>query len=234
MFDNKDDFNPSPHPNLLRMPFSLLEIAQKGSGKTMLLINLLTWYAPYFDNIFIWSPTINLDRKWEQIIEKLRIPKENLFDNYNDNVVSGLMRKIKDFNKNRKEKEKIQTLFIFDDMVQYLPTTKVNALNKLCMNHRHYKISHIIISQSFKKLPPVVRSNTTGMILFNTDNSTEREKIIEELSGNIGKKDFEKLFIETTIKKYSFLYINYDTRKIYSNFDKEIADLSIPPKYLFQ
>ena len=48
----------APHPNLLRMPFSLLIFARKGSGKTILVQNILKWYFSMFDNIFIFSPTI--------------------------------------------------------------------------------------------------------------------------------------------------------------------------------
>ena len=76
----KDDYTEAPHPHLLRLPFSLLFIAPKGSGKTTLLHNMLVWYYPLFDNIFIWSPTINIDVKWNKLIDKLEIPPENLFN----------------------------------------------------------------------------------------------------------------------------------------------------------
>ena len=49
----KNDYTDPPHPNLLRMPFSLLLFAPKGSGKTTLLHNVLTWYIHLFDMIFI-------------------------------------------------------------------------------------------------------------------------------------------------------------------------------------
>lgn len=235
IFKVKDDYCDPPHPNLLRMPFSLLEIAPKGSGKTVLLNNLLTWYHPYFDNIFIWSPTINLDRKWSLVIDKLRIPKENLFKSYNDNQVKTLMLKIKQFNENKENKDKIRCLFIFDDMVSQLPKNmRKSAIQKLAQNHRHYNISHIIISQTFKGLDPVLRINTTGMILFNTDNQKEREKIVEELSGNYSNAEFEKMYIDTVSKKFSFLFINYDNRKIFECFDKEIGDLNRQPIHLFK
>jgi hypothetical protein len=184
--------------------------------------------------VFIWSPTINLDYKWGQIIDKLEIPSEQLFDKYVESEVSGLMRKIKDFNNGRESGEKLRTLFIFDDIVEQLPKSKkVSALNKLAMNHRHYNISHIIISQSYKKLDPVVRSNTTGMILFNTDNTSERMKIIEELAGNLGRREFERLWYDCIKEKYGFLYINYDTRLVYNKFETEIADLSQMPEFVY-
>tara|TARA_R110000868_G_scaffold137660_2_gene351218 strand:- start:1271 stop:2170 length:900 start_codon:yes stop_codon:yes gene_type:complete len=230
----KDDYSDPPHPALLRIPFSLLLIAPKGSGKTTLLHNILDWYYNYFDNVFIWSPTINIDTKWNLLIDRLEIPAENLFSDCKEADVTGLMRKIKDFNSGRENKEKIKCLFIFDDTVELIPKgKKVSWINRLAMNHRHYNISHIIVSQSFKKLDPVVRSNTTGMILFNTDNTAERVKIVEELAGNLGKMRFEEMWMNCVNIQYGFLYINYDTRVVYQNFDKVIGDLNCEPEYLF-
>ena len=113
----KDDYTDAPHPNLLRLPFSLLLIAPKGSGKTTLLHNMLVWYFNLFDNIFIWSPTINIDVKWNKLIDKLEIPPENLFTKCKESQVEGLMRQIKDFNAGKENKKKIKCLFIFDDIV---------------------------------------------------------------------------------------------------------------------
>ena len=230
----KDDYMEPPHEFLLRMPFSLLLVAPKGSGKTTLLQNILSWYFNYFDMVFIWSPTINMDYKWGKLIDKLEIPPEQLFNKLLENDISGLMEKIKDFNNGRENNEKLKILFILDDCVELIPKSKkVSFINRLAMNHRHYNISHIIVSQSYKKLDPVVRSNTTGMILFNTDNTSERIKIVEELAGNLGRMKFEEMWLDCVREKYGFLYLNYDTRLIYKNFDKQIGDLDCEPEYLY-
>ena len=235
LFRVKDDYLAPPHPNLLPLPFSILEFAVKGSGKTVLLMNLINWYHKMFDNIFIFSPTVHLDVKWKLMIEKINIPPQNIFTKYEEKNLVMLLNKIKRANKGKKNKEKMRCLMIFDDIVESLPKgKKVSALNKLAMNHRHLNISHIIISQSFKKVDPVLRINTTGLILFNCDNSIERKKIIEECCGNFTHKEFEKLYIEATNEKYSFMFLNYSNRKIYKNFDKEIGDLNRKPDQLFK
>lgn len=229
LYEDDDDYCEGPHPILLDLPFSLLEIAPKGCGKTVLLQNLLKWYYTYFDNIFIWSPTINMDVKWRKLIEDLDIPEENLFTNYNENEIVMIMEKIKDFNSGKEcNNDKIRVLFIFDDIIEQLPKgKKVSSLNKLAMNHRHYNISHIIISQKYNKVDTVIRNNSTGFILFNTDNMHERKTIIDELCGNIGHKKFENLYQECVSEKYSFMFVNSSKRKIYKNFEKEVGDLSI-------
>ena len=230
LFPDADDFIAPPHPNLLEMPFSLLEIAVKGSGKTTLLHNLMLWYHNYFDNVFIFSPTIQLDHKWQEIIELLDIPEDNLFQNCSEAQVSSLVGQIKDFNSGLPDNEKIHSLLIFDDCLELLPKGKKRSfINKLSMNHRHYKISHIMISQTFKKLDTAARVNTSGTILFLPDNIAERKKIIEELCGNLGNKRFEQLWCEICKEKFNFMYINNQQRKIFKNFDEEMADLSLPP-----
>lgn len=60
---------PVPAPD--RLPphaFSMMITAPKGSGKTTLLCNLLNkFYKGYFHDIFIMSPTVLNDEKWEVI-----------------------------------------------------------------------------------------------------------------------------------------------------------------------
>jgi hypothetical protein len=231
----EDDYVSGPHPNLLSMPFSLLIIAPKGSGKTVLLHNLLIWYYKMFDLVLIFSPTIFIDIKWRKLVEQLDIDEEQLFERYIDAELTNIMEKIKNFNEGKdKNKEKVRVLILFDDIIEQLPRgLKECALNKLAFNHRHYNISHIILSQSFKKIDCNIRTNTTGIILFNTDNSNERFKITEELCGNIGKKKFAELYYQCVKEKYNFMFLNYDTRKVFHNFSKQVGDLNQRPELGF-
>ena len=205
--NDDDDYIDPPHPNLLRIAFSLLLISPKGSGKTTVLHNIMMFYKGMFDQIFVYSPTINLDKKWEFVIKKLKIPDENRFEKCKEAQVSGLIERVKEANESLRQKDKIRTLMIFDDCVENLPKSKkISFINRLAMNHRHYFISHIIVSQSFKKLDPVVRLNTTGIILFGNDNTAERMKIIEELAGNIGRKEFPT-FVQYTFLRHPIRFV---------------------------
>ena len=235
---HKNAYIDAPHPNLLRMPFSLLVFARKGSGKTILVQNILTYYFSLFDNVFIFSPTITLDFAWKELLKKLDIPEENIYTRYSETVLNSILQQIKDINgvKDMKDIDMTHTLIIFDDIIESLPKNKkVSVINKLAFNHRHYKLSHIIVSQSYKKVDCNLRSNTTGVILFQTDNIAERLKIMEELAGNIGMREFEKLWYNCCKEQYGFMFINYDPNKrnIYQNFDRVIADLDTAPKFLF-
>ena len=109
------------------------------------------------------------------------IPEENVYTRYSEIILNTILTQIKNVNMNKKDDEMAHTLIIFDDIIEGLPQNKkISAINKLAFNHRHYKLSHIIVSQSYKKVESSLRSNTTGIILFQTDNVGERYKIMEE------------------------------------------------------
>ena len=105
LFNDKDDYVEAPHENLLRMPFSLLEVAPKGSGKTVLLQMVISWYFKMFDNVFIWSPTLDIDKKWNKFIDKFEIQPENLFTSVKEKQVDAIMEKIKRHNMALGDKE---------------------------------------------------------------------------------------------------------------------------------
>jgi hypothetical protein len=57
-----------PHPNLPGHEFSCLLVAPRGSGKTTLVLNLLTkMYRGYFHRVVVFSPTMKGDTKWASV-----------------------------------------------------------------------------------------------------------------------------------------------------------------------
>lgn len=56
-----------PHDNLLKHPFSLALVSPKGAGKTTIAGNLLRMYQKYFEDVFVFSPTLMNDPKWKTI-----------------------------------------------------------------------------------------------------------------------------------------------------------------------
>lgn len=53
---------------MMQHPFSLLNVAPKGSGKTNLICNLImNHYKGYFHQIWVCSPTVDNDDKWDVV-----------------------------------------------------------------------------------------------------------------------------------------------------------------------
>lgn len=71
--------HPEPlHPVLPPHEFSMLIVAPKGSGKTNFICNLLLkHYKGYFNKVWICSPTVNNDDKWEVVADTKHVLKEN-------------------------------------------------------------------------------------------------------------------------------------------------------------
>lgn len=76
----KGDSHIEPPNGMGLMPvheFTMGLIAPKGSGKTTTIVNLLEIYSKYFHKIYIFSPTIKSDSKWDYA-KKLPVLIENL------------------------------------------------------------------------------------------------------------------------------------------------------------
>jgi hypothetical protein len=58
----------SDHDVLPRLPLRSLILGPSGSGKGILLSNLiLKFYRGCFERVYIWSPSINVDSTWEAV-----------------------------------------------------------------------------------------------------------------------------------------------------------------------
>ena len=120
---------------------------------------------------------------------------------------------------------------IFDDIITLLPKNKKKTIfNRLILNNRHYNISTIINSQSFKLLDSNFRKVASQIALFKTDNTMELDNYIKELSGMLGggslaeaRRRFFRAFRYATNDPHSFLFINYHHKNVlFKNIDEPI------------
>ncbi len=224
--DGEKDYE-EVHKNLGRIPFSYIISGARDSGKTVTAHTLLKFYSSYMDIIHIWSPTASLDFKWGAVIEEYEIPKKNIHKNYSEILMKKLLKDIKMKNKNKQFKDKINLLFIFDDMITQLPKNKkYTAFNQLLLNNRHFNISIMVLSQSYHLLDSNLRKNASQLILYRTENLAEKRNYIEELSGLVGKDKFIALYDFATKDRHSFLYLNYHAppeRRFLKNFDQVLG-----------
>lgn len=202
-------------PPLLRPEFLLVIVGPVRSGKGNLLVNLLEntnfGYRQYFKDIIYISPTIENDTTGRAVKADERIIKisDNLEDI--DMILASLVEL-------QHKKETLEpTLVVLDDMLGLIKSTGHSYFSNLCSKYRHYKLSLIVTTQSFRSLPVVCRYNATGYIIFKTHNKKEYTKLEEELEGNF--PDFDDLYDEATAEKYNFLYLDMEKIRAYHNFD---------------
>ena len=210
-------------PDILPQKHFLLVIcAPVRSGKTNLLTNLLYHehidFSEHFEDVIFISPTIENDRTGRHIMNDERVVK--IVDDLNN--LDLILESIVEVQKERlKKKERSDTLLILDDCLGLLGYHN-SYFSTLCSKYRHFRLSIIITTQSFKAIPNICRYNATAYILMRTFNKKQYIAMEEELEGNY--PEFAELYKTATKERYSFLYLDMEKIRAYRNFDELIYD----------
>jgi hypothetical protein len=193
------------HPLLMKYFTNTLFIAPTGVGKSNLIINLLDrkqFYKGKFDKIILFSNTYYTDRIWKSCKS---IEDENVYTDYDDSILQQI---IDEQDEAKKNDEPINTLLIFDDIIQQI--NKQNSLlNSLVMRSRHYHLTIWLTSQKFSRVSTSIRNNISYFVLFGIKNQKEKKFIVDELSDNVGEDKFLKLWnYALDDKNYNFMIIS--------------------------
>jgi len=190
---------------------SVIITGKSGSGKSVLLHNLLTrkeFYNKYeyFDKIFIISPTAEQD----DIQKGLNIPDSCVFTDLEE--ATQVIKKLEDHQtKQIKEKGSAKAskfCLILDDCVGHQKFMNSKEFTNLFIKSRHYNITVFFLTQHFNRLPKICRLQASYLVFFAISNA-EAESIAESFSPpNITKKNFLKLIDDVLREPFQFLCIN--------------------------
>ena len=206
-------------------------VGKSGTGKTNIIINWILnpqfGYDKIFkgENIYIFSGSLDSDKKIQTLIDAKDIPSENLFSEFSDDALNGLYDQLEEeFLMLSEEGAPINyPLVIIDDMSFSggLHKGLYNALARFYCNCRKLAISIITTTQYYNQILPSVRENISFAIFFNTS-FKQLEGIEAEHNYLDGKKAFTKMFRDN-VKGRKFLAIVYDNEEndIYLNSDFE-------------
>ena len=214
----------SKYPQLNSLPCRSIILGPSGSGKGILLQNLiLDIYRGCFERIFIWSPSVEIDQTWAPVrhyIEKelkVNLEKEKcLFSEYNPEElehVIAMQHKLADYQKKQNHTKIYQILIIVDDFADdphFCRHSKL--LHSLFTRGRHCFISSIIATQKFRAINNIIRVNATDLYVFKLRNQGELDAFIEEVSALANKKDLLEMYHLATEEPYSFLYVKLNER----------------------
>ena len=201
------------------------------SGKTVLLSNMiLDIYKDCFSRIYVWSPSVNVDSTWGPVKDYIRdhikpSDREHIyFDSYEPaelEQVINTQQKVIDYQKEQTHKDSYQILIIIDDFADDVNfTRKSQLLHQLYIRGRHYMISTITATQSYKQISPIVRNNLTHLFIYRLRNYSDLEAIVEEMSAIYDKTTLLQIYHGAIDVPYSFLYINRmqkDRKRIFMN-----------------
>ena len=234
-FVDEMGFDEMASVGMLKPPFRLPIVAQSGSGKTNLILNLLSdrMYGAYFTKFYVMSNSLGLDKMWENLTDE---QLENCWDHYDEKELQKIFDDQKELVENkfggRKTRENA-LLVVLDDVIEDLfhhGASPQKVMDNLSMRGRHANISFIIVSQQYKLIPKTLRVNCNALMLFQVYNLQEREDIMKEHGGQFEKKQMKQLLRYIWNLPYQFLFIDYsrpNVTRFRKNLDRVILDETI-------
>ena len=216
----KDDFNNTVKQkhNLFNLPFKLLIVGKSMiAAKSSLIINLLLKEEGYKDvfkgeNVYIINPSFNLDKKNKILQRNMDIPDENIFTEYDEDVLTELYDMLEEQAIEEKEDNgKVEPKLIIMDDVGFsgdLKNKQSGVISKLFCNSRHIAINLVITGQRYSQFSTTSRTQATGFFISSCSN--KELELIEQEHNIIKKKDFIKIFREATNNPYTWFIINYE------------------------
>ena len=218
--------HPLKHTFLPSLPMRMLVVAPSNGGKSNLLKNMLLrqefGYRDYFTdpkssvlNYFVFSRTLGMDRTMDSLVEQL--PKFHAYREWDDSIIRDIMEY-------SREKTERGVLLLLDDMIsdsKAFNKRSGNLLNELAFMGRHHKVSFIITAQSYTSIQRPTRINSSAVIAFNLKNKREEQAFLDEQSM---WENIMDLYAVATSSKYGFLYLNEDSGKAYSNFERLLCE----------
>ncbi len=216
---------------LPRFPFSMMISGRSGSGKTNLMVNIMTrdeMYGRFFHTIIVFSPTAG---STDDLYAKLGIPAGNFKADMKPEMLDNLIEKRKKLIEEKGIEwvaKNSRVLLIMDDVIANRDFLESPGALKAFALLRHYLCSIIVMVQSYNKLPRALRLNANAIMVFPALQS-EVEVLKDEITpSGISKKGFERVIEYATSGPHDFLYINNHAdpgKRIRKNLD-EVIDLN--------
>lgn len=187
---------------------SYLVVGRSGSGKTNVVLHMLkskSLLGGAFDVVLYLC-----DSPDDTMKENLGIPKENFIKDFSEEWLENLIDKQRQ-NVEKKGADKADNvMLIFDDILSKQKFLNSKMLIKLVTECRHYNISCIFNTQSYKKIPRVVRLNCRGIILFPSSLGELLKFAEENCLPNMSSKRFLELVQHCTKEPYQFAFLQQD------------------------
>tara|TARA_R110000803_G_scaffold198976_1_gene262869 strand:+ start:91 stop:810 length:720 start_codon:yes stop_codon:yes gene_type:complete len=201
----------------------LLLLSPRQTGKSTIASNLFLNPAffgdkpngeTFFDEIYVISPTINLDRS-SRFLKKRCV----CFDTYHPDIIKGILENQLSF----AEKDRPEIALFLDDCVGIMDKEIAN----LATRSRHYNIKLLAVSsQKFRgALNPILRANITDLIVGSPfPNTRDLTAVAEEFGDQYGgMENWLKLYKEATPNKYDFGYCKLtNPPQMFHNFERQI------------
>lgn len=224
--------------------FFMTITSKRRTGKSTLMKDFLYQIKDFYQTCYVFSLTADLQPDLFDFVDKDNVFKgldeEKLLEIWNNQKAKiEKLRKMKIETKNMPH-----ILLIFDDIIGDPKIKKSGIMNTLAIAARHCMIACIVITQTYKGIPPTLRTNVDLAIAFFLNSyddrdefsrgylSTRNNKIGMEIFSQITKEEYKAIIIANFINSknpedYIFTYIAKEKVPNFKIVRKPIYDL--PP-----
>ena len=190
--------NPNFHLHNLKLPFRMCIVAPSGSGKTNFLVNLL---ALFCDGNGTFADMTIITRNKDEPLYRWLVDKCDQI-----RIVEGLHNTPKLDQMDKKENH----LVVWDDLVL---SKDLSMVENYYIRARKLNCSVIFISQSYFKIPKIIRNNCSYMVLLKLSGQREVNIILSEFGLGVTKEQLMELYEYATKEKFSPLIIDMEADK---------------------
>ena len=211
-------------PDILpKLPLRMIIYGSSASGKGVLLNNLLGPRFPYRKvfgkNVFVFSSTFSLG---DDSLQDIDVSDDNIFDTLDEHLLRDIVDEQKSIIHEFGKQSAPNILIVLDDVLTQISRKQSSVLRELFFSGRHYKISVIMLVQSYKGVTKSMRTNSSHSVFFSFDNRKEIESMREE--ANADPKIFERILEDATREKFSFLVVNHKQTDRNKRFQKRFSN----------
>lgn len=211
-----------PYPlSLLDRYHALAFIGRAGSGKTSMIVSMLTNKKPKifrkrFENIIVVMPKSSRASLKVNIFDK-NLPDDKLFSELDEANIDIIIAKIEEASDNDEK-----TLLILDDVASQLKksTYLQTRLNHIIYNRRHLHCCLWMALQTYSSLPLTCRKNLSHAFIWKPAKK-EAENLFEELF-EMKKETVNEIMNEAYDKPHNYIFMDVYNQKLFKNLDFEI------------
>ena len=174
----------------------MLICGPSGSGKTNLLMNILLKPLIQYDELYLYSKSLD-QPKYSFLRERLENVGDDILFESNDEIIP-----IDDM------PTEGQKVVVFDDFI----CENQKSLIEYFIRGRNKNCSIIYLAQSFFKCPKDIRLNCSHFCVFDTNDTRDKKMISKQLNVDPDKYDV------ATREPYSFLYVDNVKKLCARNF----------------
>jgi len=188
--------NPNFENHKLKLPFRMCVVAPSGSGKTNFLCNLIHLFSCGAKGTFA-DITIITRNKDEPLYRWITTKCDQIQVKEGLSNTPQLDKMDKDLNH----------LVVWDDLVL---SKDLSMVENYYIRARKLNCSVIFLSQSFFRIPKIIRNNCNYMVILKLSGNREVNMILSEFGLGITKEELLQIYEYATAEKFSPLVIDMD------------------------